>query len=178
MYAGNDMMATSQYSSIQAEIAEAPSRTGRVTTYLNRRLLERMQDVIVVALVLVLFALMIRTLWRMVEDVTGPKLDFRIVISEVLFMLVMVELVRLLLVYLREHHVAVDSMVEVGIVSTLREMVLYGVVELAWQRIVAIALRLLALGALLRFGDLRFQLNGIKIDPHMGSISDEASNAE
>ncbi len=42
----------------------------------------------------------------------------------------MVELVRLLLVYLHEHHIAAEFMIEQGIVSTLREVVLRGVVEL------------------------------------------------
>jgi uncharacterized membrane protein (DUF373 family) len=88
----------------------------------------------------------------------SPQLDFRFIISEVLFMLVMVELVRLLVVYLRDHHVAVDFMVELGIVSTLREVVLRGVVELEWQEIIALALFLVALGMLLRFGDLRLRL--------------------
>jgi uncharacterized membrane protein (DUF373 family) len=122
---------------------------------MSRRLLESIQDIIVIGLVIVLFALMVRTLWRIAQDVTAPQLDFRFIISEVLFMLVMVELVRLLVVYLRDHHVAVDFMVELGIVSTLREVVLRGVVELEWQEIIAVALFLLALGLLLRFGDLR-----------------------
>lgn len=122
---------------------------------MSRRLLESIQDIIVIGLVIVLFALMVRTLWRIAQDVTAPQLDFRFIISEVLFMLVMVELVRLLVVYLRDHHVAVDFMVELGIVSTLREVVLRGVVELEWQEIIALALFLVALGLLLRFGDLR-----------------------
>ena len=122
---------------------------------LSRRLLESIQDVIVVGLVLVLFALMLRTLWRLAQDVLAPLLDFRIVISEVLFILVMVEIVRLLVVYLRDHHVAVDFMVELGIVSTLREVVLHGVVELQWQVVAALSVFLLSLGLLLRFGDLR-----------------------
>lgn len=125
---------------------------------LTRRLLESIQDVIVIGLVLVLFALMTRTLWRIAQDVMAPQLDFRFIISEVLFMLVMVELVRLLVVYLRDHHVAVDFMVELGIVSTLREVVLRGVVELQWQEIIALALFLVALGLLLRFGDLRVRV--------------------
>jgi uncharacterized membrane protein (DUF373 family) len=66
-----------------------------------------------------------------------------------------VEPVRLLIVYPREHHVAVDFMVELGIVSILREIVLHGVVEFVWQHIVALAVFLLALGLMLRFGDLR-----------------------
>jgi uncharacterized membrane protein (DUF373 family) len=127
---------------------------------LTRRALESVQDVIVVALGIVLFALMLRTLQGMLQDITAPSLDFRKVISEVLFMLVMVELVRLLVIYLREHHVAVDVMVELGIVSTLREIVLRGVVELVWQQVVALAIFLLALGVLLRFGDLRLRTPG------------------
>ena len=120
--------------------------------------LEHIQDIIVVALGIILFALMARTLQGMLEDIAAPELDFRTVISEVLFMLVMIELVRLLVIYLREHHVAVDVMVELGIVSTLREVVLRGVVELEWQEVVALAVFLLALGVLLRFGDLRIRV--------------------
>jgi hypothetical protein len=51
--------------------------------------------------------------------------------------------------------VAVDFMVELGIVATLREIVLRGVIELRWEQVVALSAFLLALGALLRFGDLR-----------------------
>jgi uncharacterized membrane protein (DUF373 family) len=98
---------------------------------------------------------MVRTIARLILQIFKPTLDFRQVIGEVLFMLVMVEVVRLVIIYLREHRVAVDFMVELGIVATLREIVLRGVTELAWQQVAALTAFLLALGALLRFGDLR-----------------------
>lgn len=98
---------------------------------------------------------MARTLFRLLNELFTPTLDFRVVIAEVLFMLVMVEVVRLLIIYLEEHRVAVDFMVELGIVATLREVVLRGVVELSWQQLAALSALLLALVALLRFGDLR-----------------------
>lgn len=120
-----------------------------------RRFLEPMQDVLVVGIGLALFGLMLRTLARLVRDLFSAAIDFRVVIAEVLFMLVMVEVVRLLIVYLQEHRVAVDFMVELGIVATLREIVLRGVIELRWEQVVALSAFLLALGALLRFGDLR-----------------------
>ena len=104
---------------------------------------------------LALFGLMARTLIGLIREVFKPTLDFRGVIAEVLFMLVMVEVVRLVIIYLSEHRVAVDFMVELGIVSTLREVVLRGVTEIAWQQVLAMTGFLLALGALLRFGDLR-----------------------
>jgi uncharacterized membrane protein (DUF373 family) len=81
--------------------------------------------------------------------------EFRAVIAGVLFVLVMVEIQRLLVIYLREHRVAVDFMVELGIVSTLREVVLRGVLDLAWEQVVAASVFLLALGALLKFAGLR-----------------------
>ena len=120
-----------------------------------RRFLEPAQDVLVLGIGLTLFGLMMRTLGRLVLELFKAALDFRVVIAEVLFMLVMVEVVRLLIVYLEEHRVAVDFMVELGIVATLREIVLRGVIELRWEQVVALSFFVLSLGALLRFGDLR-----------------------
>ena len=122
---------------------------------LSRRFLEPAQDLLMLGLGLVLFALMARILAGLIRQLMAPAIDFRTVIAEVLFVLVMVELVRLLMIYLQEHRVAVDFMVELGIVATLREIVLRGVVELRWEQIAALSVFLLALGVLLRFGDLR-----------------------
>lgn len=122
---------------------------------LFRRFLEPVQDILILALGLALFGLMTRSLAELVRQLLAPTIEFRSVIAEVLFMLVMVELVRLLLIYLQEHRFAVDFMVELGIVATLREVVLRGVVELSWEQITALSVFLLALGFLLRFGDLR-----------------------
>ena len=122
---------------------------------LTRHLLEPAQDLLVLAIGLALFGLMGRTVFWLLREVFQPALNFRQVIAEVLFILVMVEVVRLLIIYLQEHRVAVDFMVELGIVATLREIILRGVTELEWQQVVALTTFLLALGALLRFGDLR-----------------------
>jgi uncharacterized membrane protein (DUF373 family) len=121
----------------------------------SRRFLEPAQDLLVLGLGLALFGLMARTLVGLVAQLLAPAIDFRALIAEVLFILVMVELVRLLVIYLQEHRVAVDFMVELGIVATLREIVLHGVVDLPWEQIAALSVFLLALGAILRFGDLR-----------------------
>jgi uncharacterized membrane protein (DUF373 family) len=98
---------------------------------------------------------MARTLIRLFQEIFATTLDFRVVIAEVLFMLVMVEVVRLIIIYLEQHRVAVGFMVELGIVATLREIVLRGVTELSWDQIAALSVFLIALGALLRFANLR-----------------------
>lgn len=122
---------------------------------LSQRVLEPCQDVLMLALGLLLFGLMVRTGYVLFEQLSAPVLEFRLVISEVLFILVMVEMLRLVMTYIHEHRVAVDFMVELGIVATLREIVLLGIVELDWKEIASLSVFLLALGALLRFGDLR-----------------------
>jgi uncharacterized membrane protein (DUF373 family) len=97
---------------------------------LSRGFLEPAQDLLVLGLGVALFGLMARTLAGLLAELLAPTIDFRALIAEVLFMLVMVELVMLLVIYLQEHRVAVDFMVELGIVATLREVVLRGAVDL------------------------------------------------
>jgi len=121
-----------------------------------RRLLEPAQDLLVLGIGLALFGFMVRTLiWLFRAIIIRGDLDYRGVIAQVLFMLVMVEVVRLVIIYLEEHRIAVDFMVELAIVATLREIVLRGVTEISWQQVITLTAFLLALGAMLRFGDLR-----------------------
>ncbi len=148
---------------------------------LTRRFLEPAQDVLVVSIGVTLFGLMIRTVgWLIIQIFKRPALDFRQIIAEVLFMLVMVEVVRLVIIYLGEHRVAVDFMVELGIVATLREVVLRGVTDLSWQQLSALTVFLLALGALLRFGGLRQEnaVSSFDVNAHSGqSHLDEEAQA-
>src|SRR5260221_11135077 len=74
---------------------------------LSRRLLEPAQDLLVLGIGLSLFGLMGRTLiWLFHEIVKGGNLDFRGIIDQVLFKLVMVELVRLGISYVRATRMA------------------------------------------------------------------------
>jgi uncharacterized membrane protein (DUF373 family) len=132
---------------------------------ISRRLLEPAQDLLVLGIGLALFGLMVRILIGLFVGIVRGSVDFRNVIAQVLFMLVMVEVVRLVIIYLEEHRIAVDFMVELGIVATLREIVLRGVTELAWQEIIALTIFILALGTLLRFGDLRVHYPAEHPDP-------------
>jgi uncharacterized membrane protein (DUF373 family) len=132
------------------------SRVAHTTVHrLVRRLLEPAQDALVVALALVIFAVMLRTLMTLGAVVLGPAIAPRAVLGEVLFMLVLVELIRLLVIYLRDHHVSVDVMVEVSLVTTLREISLLGVGQISASQLLALSAFLLVLGVLLRFGGLR-----------------------
>ena len=120
-----------------------------------RRMLESTQDIIAAALAVVLFGVMLRALWMLALHVLAPTLSFRLVIAEALFILVLIELQRLLIIYLRDHHVSVDVMVEIALVAALREVALLGIVEVEAVRLLAVTAFVVALGVLLRYGDLR-----------------------
>jgi len=119
-----------------------------------RRLLENIQDIIVIVICILLFALMTRILYGLVESFSGP-LNFQYIASELIYILVLVELYRLLIIYLREHRIAVDIMIEVGIVSVIREIILHGILGIEPLTILALSFFLLALMLLLRYGAVR-----------------------
>jgi len=122
---------------------------------LVRHTIETVQDVLVVSLAIVLFGVMVRTLVALGSDVLGERLSFGAITSQALFIFVLIELQRLLILYLRDHHVSIDVMVEVTLVAVLRETLLLGAAHIEPLRLLTLTAFLLVLGALLRFGDLR-----------------------
>jgi uncharacterized membrane protein (DUF373 family) len=112
------------------------------------RLLETVQDLIVVCLCIGLFSFMVLQLREMVLSLL-PPLQFQTVTSDILFLLILVELFRLLIIYLQEHRVSIGVAVEVSIVSVLREVIVRGVLETPWVQVLVTCVFLLVLGTLL-----------------------------
>lgn len=112
------------------------------------RLLEVVQDFIVICLCVGLFSFMILQLKGMALSLL-PPLDFQVVTSDILFLLILVELFRLLIIYLKEHRVSIGVAVEVSIVSVLREVIVRGVLETPWSQVLVACAFLLVLGTLL-----------------------------
>jgi len=119
-----------------------------------RRLLENIQDVIIIGICIVLFLLMIKAIIGLLFALIQP-FDFRIIAAELIYVLVLIEIYRLLIIYLREHRIAVDIMIEVGIVSALREIILHGVLEIDPLKIIAVSFLFVTLLLLLRYGAVR-----------------------
>ncbi|HLJ59390.1 MAG TPA: phosphate-starvation-inducible PsiE family protein [bacterium] len=115
---------------------------------LFRRFLEPVQDILMLALGLALFGLMTRRLAELARQLLTPTIEFRTVIARCYSCWSWFALVRRFLIYLQEHQFAVDFMVELGIVATLREVVLRGAVELSREQITALSVFLLAPGFL------------------------------
>lgn len=112
------------------------------------RLLETVQDLIVICLCVGLFSFMVIQLREMVLSLL-PPLDFQNVTSDILFLLILVELFRLLIIYLQEHRVSIGVAVEVSIVSVLREIIVRGVLETPWVQVLVACVFLMVLGTLL-----------------------------
>lgn len=110
--------------------------------------LESVQDLIIISLCIGLFSVMVIQLRAMFYSLL-PPLDFKAVTSDILFLLILVELFRLLIIYLQEQRVSIGVAVEVSIVSVLREVIVRGVLEANWSQILAACAFLLVMGVLL-----------------------------
>ncbi len=112
------------------------------------RTLEIIQDLIVISLCIGLFSFMLMQLREMFLSLL-PPLDFPAVTADILFLLILVELFRLLIIYLQEQRVSIGVAVEVSIVSILREVIVRGVLETPSSQILSACAFLLVLGGLL-----------------------------
>ncbi len=112
------------------------------------RHLEFYQDFIIISLCLGLFCVMLIRLVDMFVSFLHP-LDLRQVTSDILFILILVELFRLLIDYLQAQSISVGAAVEITIVSALREVILRGVLEIPRDQIFGISVFLVVLAGIL-----------------------------
>jgi uncharacterized membrane protein (DUF373 family) len=120
--------------------------------YLDREkivnFLQTIQDLIVVLLCIGLFGVMLIKVGILFLSLMHP-LHFHLVTSDILFLLILVELFRLLIIYLQERQISVVVAVEVSIVSVLRELILSCVLEISNSQVNAICETLLILGGIM-----------------------------
>ncbi|MFM8296959.1 MAG: phosphate-starvation-inducible PsiE family protein [Microcystis aeruginosa] len=112
------------------------------------QVLEMIQDLIVISLCIGLFSFMVLEVREMFMSML-PPIQFRIVTADILFLLILVELFRLLIIYLQEKRVSIGVAVEVSIVSVLRELIVRGVLETNWTQVLAACAFLIVLGTLM-----------------------------
>ena len=115
------------------------------------RNLEFFQDIIVISLCLGLLTVMLLRLGDLFISLIHLNKSEQI-ISDILFILIMVELFRLLIIYLQEHRISLGAAVEVAIVSALREVILTGILDIELTQIIGVCGFLLVLAGLLVAG--------------------------
>lgn len=112
------------------------------------KILEFIQDSIIISLCIGLFGFMMLQLREMFVSLL-PPLNFTRVTADILFVLILVELFRLLIIYLQERRVSIGVAVEVSIVSVLREIIVKGILDIPWSQVLATCSFLLVLSVLL-----------------------------
>ncbi len=112
------------------------------------KFLEAVQDLIAICLCLGLFGVMVLQLKRTFSSLLSTS-EFHEVTADILFILILVELFRLLIIYLQEQRVSIGVAVEIAIVSVLREVIVRGVLETDWQQILAVCLFLMTMALLM-----------------------------
>jgi uncharacterized membrane protein (DUF373 family) len=116
--------------------------------HLLRRTLEHAQDAVVIGLMALLLVIATSAIWMLFTMIVAREVPSQVVLSQVVFVLILTELYRTLIFYLREHRVAVGLIVETTIVSILRELILT-FQHAEWPLILSISALLLVLGGLL-----------------------------
>jgi uncharacterized membrane protein (DUF373 family) len=111
------------------------------------RTLELVQDAIAISLCIGLFCVMVLQLKEIFLSLA--TLRFHEITADILFILILVELFRLLIIYLQEQRVSIGVSVEVAIVSVLREVIVKGILEVQWQQVMATCAFLISMAILM-----------------------------
>lgn len=112
------------------------------------RNLDKLQDIVVLGCgMLLVFKMML----ILVDTFLGLRagLDFKTITAQALFLLVLVELFRLLAVYLDHHRIYVGIAIEVAVVSILREVIVEGLIHMDALHVFAICGFLIVSGGLM-----------------------------
>jgi uncharacterized membrane protein (DUF373 family) len=84
-------------------------------------------------------------------------INFQTITSDILFILILVEIFRLLIIYLQEQRISIGAAVEVSLVSALREVILQGVLDIPINQLLGVCGFLVVLGGLLALRVWMFQ---------------------
>ena len=117
------------------------------------RLMELLQDAVVVLLNVTLLGMGFVFLYRVWAEIIAFG-NLQEGLSNIIFVVITIELYRLLVYYLKYHRVDLNILVEVGVSAIIQKVILVGVDKYSMQQLVGISLILVSLGAIL-WVDLR-----------------------
>jgi len=139
-----------------------------------RKTLEELQDFIVLILTVLLLLLMLKILYSISQLVLYYTGEPRDILGEVLFILISIELYRTLIVYLRDHRVSVPLMVELVIVTVLREAIVTDLIHMSPTTIIAVSVFLVVLAGLLALSRRIEPAEEPDVRPRKGILSELA----
>jgi uncharacterized membrane protein (DUF373 family) len=110
--------------------------------------LELLQEGVVILLNVTLLGMGFVYLYRVWMEIVAFG-DLQEGLSSIIFVVITIELYRLLIHYLRYHQVDLNILVEVAISAIIQKVILVGVDKYSMQQLIEITLVLVALGAIL-----------------------------
>jgi uncharacterized membrane protein (DUF373 family) len=132
-------------------------------------ILQNLQNLIVIGVCLLMFWIMLVEMYQTSLETMQVR-NFRTIAGHLIYLFVMVELFRLMIFYLEEQRILLGSIIEVAIISMVREVILEGVLTISWERVLSLSAFLLTLAALLALHSHlekgRARLQQITIGPH------------
>ena len=110
--------------------------------------MELLQDAVVVLLNVTLFGMGFMFLYRVWRKIIALG-NLQEGLSNIIFVVITIELYRLLVHYLRYHKVDLNILVEVGVSAIIQKVILVGVEAFTMQQMIGISLILATLGSIL-----------------------------
>lgn len=137
---------------METNVNKRTAKKNSTGTLFNRRRiinnLDNVQDALVVFLCIGLLIVMVILLVNLFVHLQAQP-DFRETISDMLFLLILVELFRLMMVYLEGHHISIGVAVEVTLVSVLREVIVEGIIHMTEAQILGVCAFIISVSLLL-----------------------------
>ncbi|MDJ0714309.1 MAG: phosphate-starvation-inducible PsiE family protein [Prochloraceae cyanobacterium] len=132
---------------------ESKSKSSQAEGLFSRRRLlvnlDAFQDILVIILMLALLVHMALLLFEIFLHLRDNP-EFKQIADEMLQVLILVEIFRLMAVYLESHHIPLREGIEVALISVLREVIVIGILHIyKWEQIIAIGSFMMMAGILL-----------------------------
>ncbi|WP_258083948.1 phosphate-starvation-inducible PsiE family protein [Thermococcus thermotolerans] len=119
-----------------------PTEIGRsVMTWLNV-----LFDVVVIALATLTMAYIVYIMWRLVIN-SFNNFDVETVLHQIVLVIIFLEIFELLAMYIKDHHVSMRNVVELGVLAIVRKIVVtldYSRIE--WTTLVGMSLLMFVMG--------------------------------
>jgi uncharacterized membrane protein (DUF373 family) len=139
--ATKEVLATAPSPSIRPPQDDTPQYISRIMPKLR----QISHFIILLLIVALLVTIVIKLYMLFAVDITSG--DFQSIINDLLLLLILIELLTILYSYLVKHYIKVERVIELGIISIIREM-LFRIETFDANKIYAVAVLLISFGAL------------------------------
>jgi len=103
-------------------------------------------DLVVITLGTLTMAYVVYMIWRLVYS-SIQNFDVESILHQVVLIIIFLEIFEMLAIYIKEHHVSMRNIVELGLLATIRKLIIstdYN--QFGWQLLIAVAVLIFVMG--------------------------------